>query len=208
MVLFLSIVIRRFYSLLACFVILLPTPSLTAEFYRWVDSKGVVHFTDNLHQIPEGQRSSATRIKAREAPRSADSNPKSSSPDKISIPIEKNGQVVTVEATINQKTSARFVVDTGASYTMISSATAKELDIDISQNRPTIPFQTANGIIQAPLVSLESIDVGGMEVRNLTAAIHDIAPDSKISGLLGLNFLSSFRMDIDTDKGMLHLEKK
>jgi hypothetical protein len=28
------------------------------------------------------------------------------------------------------------------------------------------------------------------------------------AGLLGLNFLSNFRMDIDTQKGVLHLEKK
>jgi aspartyl protease family protein len=109
---------------------------------------------------------------------------------------------------LNKKTAAKFVVDTGASYTMISSAVAKELDIDTEQNSRTAPFQTANGIIQAPLVSLDSIAVGGMEIRNLTAAVHDAVSDPRISGLLGLNFLSNFRMDIDTQKGVLHLEKK
>ena len=113
-----------------------------------------------------------------------------------------------VEATLNKKTAAKFVVDTGASYTMISSAVAKELDIDTEQNRRTAPFQTANGVIQAPLVSLDSITVGGMEIRNLTAAVHDVLADSRVAGLLGLNFLSNFRMDIDTQKGVLHLEKK
>ena len=73
---------------------------------------------------------------------------------------------------------------------------------------PTIPFQTANGIIQAPLVNLSSIDVGGLQVKDLTAAVHDVFPDASISGLLGLNFLSNFRMDIDTQNGVLHLEKK
>ena len=87
-------------------------------------------------------------------------------------------------------------------------ALAKELDIDTEQNRRTAPFQTANGVIQAPLVSLESITVGGMEIRNLTAAVHDVLADSRVAGLLGLNFLSNFRMDIDTQKGVLHLEKK
>ena len=91
---------------------------------------------------------------------------------------------------------------------MISSAVAKELDIDTEQNRKTAPFQTANGIIQAPLVNLESIAVGGIEILNLTAAVHDAIPDAKVAGLLGLNFLSNFRMDIDTQKGVLHLEKK
>jgi clan AA aspartic protease (TIGR02281 family) len=180
---------------------------IAADYYRWVDQNGVVHFTDSLHNIPETQRGKAGRIQSNEPPRSQPS-PIPVPPAKASIPFEKQGQVVIVEATLNKKASAKFVVDTGASYTMISSAVAKALDIDTEQERRTAPFQTANGIIQAPLVSLDSINVGGMEIRNLTAAVHDILADSRVAGLLGLNFLSNFRMDIDTQKGVLHLEKK
>jgi clan AA aspartic protease (TIGR02281 family) len=178
-----------------------------ADYYRWVDQSGVVHFTDNLHNIPETQRSRAGRIESNEPPRSQPP-PVAPLPSKASIPFEKQGQVVIVEATLNKKTAVKFVVDTGASYTMISSAVAKELDIDTEQNPKTAPFQTANGIIQAPLVNLESIAVGGIEILNLTAAVHDAIPDAKVAGLLGLNFLSNFRIDIDTQKGVLHLEKK
>ena len=188
--------------------VLLSAPVLTAaDYYRWVDQNGVVHFTDNLHNIPESQRGQAGRIISNEPPR-RQPPPAPVAPNKASIPFEKQGQVVVVEATLNKKTAAKFVVDTGASYTMISSAIAKELAIETEQNRQTAPFQTANGIIQAPLVSLESISVGGMEIRNLTAAVHDVLSDPRIAGLLGLNFLSNFRMDIDTQKGVLHLEKK
>ena len=172
-----------------------------------MDQNGVVHFTDNLHNIPETQRGKAGRIESNEPPRNQPP-PVAPLPTKASIPFEKQGQVVIVEATLNKKTAVKFVVDTGASYTMISSAVAKELDIDTEQNRKTAPFQTANGIIQAPLVNLESIAVGGIEILNLTAAVHDAIPDAKVAGLLGLNFLSNFRMDIDTQKGVLHLEKK
>jgi hypothetical protein len=45
-------------------------------------------------------------------------------------------------------------------------------------------------------------------MKNLSAVIHDVVPGSHVAGLLGLNFLSNFRMDIDTQKGLLHLEKK
>ena len=47
-----------------------------------------------------------------------------------------------------------------------------------------------------------------LQIRNLMIAIHDAVPDPKVAGLLGLNFLSNFRLDIDTQKGFLHLEKK
>jgi predicted aspartyl protease len=50
--------------------------------------------------------------------------------------------------------------------------------------------------------------VGGVEMKNLAAVIHDALPNSQVAGLLGLNFLSNFRMDIDIQKGLLHLEKK
>lgn len=189
-----------------CAILMSAAALSAADYYRWVDQNGVVHFTDNLHNIPESQRGQAGRIISNEPPRRPP--PALVVPNKASIPFERQGQVVVVEATLNKKTAAKFVVDTGASYTMISSAIAKELDIETEQNRRTAPFQTANGIIQAPLVSLESISVGGMEIRNLTAAVHDVLSDPRIAGLLGLNFLSNFRMDIDTQKGVLHLEKK
>lgn len=180
---------------------------MAAEFYRWLDTNGVVHFTDNLHNIPQKERGSALRIPAKESPKRNDLA-KTPPPTKASIPFEKHGQVVVIEAKLNNKAAAKFVVDTGASYTMISSAIAKELNIDSNPGQRAVPFQTANGVIQAPMANLESVTVGGMEVKNLTAAIHDAVPDSPVAGLLGLNFLSHFRIDIDTQKGVLHLERK
>lgn len=180
------------------------TAALAAEYFRWVDDRGNVHFTDNQHNVPDRFRQSTDRYQTPENKTPPPPPPKT----KASIPFEKQGSVVVVDATLNRKTTTRLVVDTGASYTMISSATAKELNIDTSRDQRTAPFQTANGTIQAPLVSLDSITVGGIEIKNLTAAIHDIHADSRVSGLLGLDFLANFRMDIDTQKGMLHLEKK
>ena len=192
---------------IALFLCTIPALSVSADMFRWVDEKGVVHFTDNLHNIPQKYRASATRIKARETPRTqAPTNPVS--PDKASIPFQKKGQVVIVEAVVNQKATGKFIVDTGASYTMISQATAKELEIDLERKLPTMPFHTANGVIHAPLVTLSSVEVGGMQLQDLTAAVHDVFPDGSISGLLGLNFLSHFRLDIDTKNQVLHLEKK
>lgn len=193
--------------LLLCAALLQTKTLYGGEYYRWVDEHGVVHFTDNLHNIPRKQRGSAGRIQAQESAPAPVNAPRVT-PTKASIPMEKQGQVVVIEATFNNKKTAKLVVDTGASYTMISQALARDLDIDTQQNRKTLPFQTANGTIEAPLTSLESISVGGMEIKNITAAVHDVIPGNHVAGLLGLNFLSNFKMDIDTRRGMLHLEKK
>ena len=178
-----------------------------AEYFRWIDETGVLHITDNLHNVPPAQRGNAGRTQVQEAPRSPENQVKEPQ-RRASVPMERHGQVVVIQATLNNKRSAKFVVDTGASYTLISNALARDLSIDVGANPKTLPFQTANGLIQAPVTSLESIAVGGMEIRNLPAAVHDAVPDPEVAGLLGLNFLSNFRMDIDTQKGVLHLEKK
>lgn len=190
-----------------CLFYLEPAALDAAEYYRWVDENGVLHITDNLHNVPPNQRGGAKRIHAQEAPRAAEAE-KAPPPRKTSVPIEKHGEVVVIEATLNNKRAAKFVVDTGASYTLISNALARDLAIDVSQGAKTLPFQTANGLINAPVTRLESISVGGIEIKNLPTAVHDAVPDSPVSGLLGLNFLSHFRMDIDTQKRVLHLEKK
>jgi clan AA aspartic protease (TIGR02281 family) len=193
--------------LLLAFALCLPSiPLDAAEFYRWVDDKGIVHFTDNLHNIPEKRRGTAKRIQGSAATGSLPAPV--AVPTKASVPFEKHGSVVIVRASLNGKAPVKLILDTGASFTMISSATAKQLDIDMNRNTRSMPFQTANGMIEAALINLDSISVAGLEMKNLTAAVHDALPDPEVAGLLGLNFLTNFRLDIDSEKGFVHLEKK
>jgi clan AA aspartic protease (TIGR02281 family) len=184
--------------------------ALAAEYYRWQDENGVVHITDNLHNVPPKHRPKVNRLATPERPPAGPEPEMKAAPTtrKASIPIEKHGHVVVIQATLNNKRSAKFVVDTGASYTLISNALARELSIEIAPTAKSLPFQTANGLISAPVTNLDSISVGGMEIRDLPAAVHDAVPDPQVAGLLGLNFLTHFRMDIDTQRGVLHLEKK
>ncbi len=198
---------RQAWIPLFCLFCLILAPVWAAEYYRWVDEHGVLHITDSLHNVPPKRRGNATRVRAPESPRAPEVEIKAP-PRRASVPIERQGQVVIIQATLNKKLSGRFVVDTGSSYTLISNALARELSIDIGPNAKTLPFQTANGLIQAPVTNLESVAVGGMEIHNLAIAVHDAIPDPQVAGLLGLNFLSNFRMDIDTQKAILHLERK
>jgi clan AA aspartic protease (TIGR02281 family) len=177
--------------------------SRSAEILRWVDERGVVHFTDSVQEIPPDFRSKATRIKMESQLRTLPPPP-----DKASIKFQRKGELMVVQAVLNEKSPATFVVDTGASYTTISQATAKELQLDFQTDPKVISFHTANGTIQAPLASVRSIEIGGLGLNDVTVAVHDIFPDPAIAGLLGLNFLSQFRVDIDSKNGVMNLEKK
>ncbi len=197
----------RLYWIAAFILALLFTasPSQPDELFRWEDKDGVVHFTDNPHNIPDQFKEKASRIKSL-APSKPPENPLF--PQRASVPLTGKGATAVVRVVLNGREQVNFIVDTGASYTVISRSTARKLGIKLRKKGPKVRLQTANGMIDAPLVSLESVEVGGMRVTDLKAAVHDFSKDRAVSGLLGLNFLSHFRLDIDTQKGILVLEKK
>lgn len=180
-------------------------PSRSADLYRWVDERGIVHFSDNEHNIPPEFRENTTIIKGL-APSKRSNNPAFTG--RALVPLKRKGLTAVVEAMINSTTKANFILDTGASYTVISKQVAKELNIDLDKKHPKIQLQTANGVIVVPLITLDSIEVSGLRVDDLAAVVHDFSNDPNIAGLLGLNFLSKFRMDLDTEKGILVLERK
>jgi clan AA aspartic protease (TIGR02281 family) len=181
------------------------------EMFKWVDEKGTLHFTDDLSNIPEKYRKDAeTRNPTQntsipqfpEIPKTSPS-PKISEPEGITVDLIQRGEVSTAEVILNGRIKQHFIVDTGASYTVINWATAKELDITIDDNTPFIPIATASSVIFNPLVTLRSLRVGGAEVENVDVLIHNMPSDS--TGLLGNSFLNKFKVMLDTLNGKMTL---
>jgi clan AA aspartic protease (TIGR02281 family) len=186
-------------------------PSSYGETYKWVDEKGTVHFTDDLSSIPEKYRQDAeTRKPPKEIstpqpkgkPTSTPS-PKASEAEGISIDLVRKGELSLAEVILEGRIRQHFIVDTGASFTVINRATAKELGITIDENTPFIPIFTASSLIFTPLVTLRSIQVGNAEVKNVDVLIHDMPSDS--AGLLGNSFLNKFKVMIDSVNGKMTL---
>jgi clan AA aspartic protease (TIGR02281 family) len=117
-----------------------------------------------------------------------------------------------VEAIVDRKVKVNFLVDTGASLTMIPTAAATELGISLHARLPTIPVQTVSKVIHVPLVVLDSVEVGGMEVKDLTVAVYDLPIFDQYlpgpPGLLGRDFLGNFRVQVDLGEGFLLLEDR
>ncbi|MGD9079847.1 MAG: TIGR02281 family clan AA aspartic protease [Desulfobacterales bacterium] len=126
---------------------------------------------------------------------------------KILIRFEPGTRQIPVTASINQETSQEFIVDTGASMVTIPFSTARSLGIVISVRNPRRKVFTASGELHAPEVVLDSISLEGFETYNVKALVIDI-PNQPGLGLLGLNYLRRFRMDLNTDDGLLMLAPK
>lgn len=101
------------------------------------------------------------------------------------VPLGKDGHYW-VEAEING-VRQRFLIDTGATYTTISSELASEARIAGEHNR-TISLHTANGDTPAQLAEIRDLRVGNIAANDTTAII---APDIGTTNVLGMNFLSA-----------------
>ena len=64
---------------------------------------------------------------------------------------------------------------------------------------------TANGVIEAPLITVERIRWGELEAEDVDIVYHDIPELAGMEGLLGLSFLWHFRTLIDYTIGVLEI---
>jgi clan AA aspartic protease (TIGR02281 family) len=130
----------------------------------------------------------------------------SSQGERVAVPLIRAGNAFIVRALMNRRREALFVVDTGASYTSISTGLARELGISVGDGSPTVTVVTASGTIRVPVASVESINLGNLEARDVQVLVFDLPSGSRVDGLLGYTFLSRFHVQLDPVQGVLVLD--
>jgi len=98
-----------------------------------------------------------------------------------------------------------MVLDTGAVYTVIAWDVAKDIGYDPAISERRMPIITANGVIEAPLITVEGIHIADLRAESVDVICHDIPEIIGIEGLLGLSFLKRFRTLIDYTTGVLKI---
>ena len=139
-------------------------------------------------------------------PLTSPSKEQTARPSSISTPLDRLGALFVVTVQVNHTRSARLILDTGASHTILSRAIARDLGLFSLRPVSSVTMHTVGGSVQADMVQVDSIRIAGAEVRNSIAAIHDL-PDAPpdIEGLLGLSVLRQFDVTLDTARSRLHL---
>jgi len=90
-----------------------------------------------------------------------------------------------------------MILDTGAVYTVIAWDVVKDIGYDPATSDQRMPIVTANGVIEAPLVTVESMELVELKADKVDVVCHDIPEITGIEGLLGLSFLRHFRILLD-----------
>jgi aspartyl protease family protein len=85
--------------------------------------------------------------------------------------------------------AVRFLVDTGASSTVLSAADARRIGIDTQALSYDVGVATANGVARAATVRVEEISIGPIVRRNQNVLV---TPEGALDrSLLGMSFISS-----------------
>jgi aspartyl protease family protein len=136
--------------------------------------------------------------------------PPASPPETKFIRTEKHQSEHYVEAVLagpnGRPLPLKFMVDTGASTLVLPQSLAAPLGYAKNQLK-SVDVQTANGRTMGLSAMLDSVRVGEAESARVAVTFVD---DRLLGGkqLLGMSFLSRFRMTIDASNGLLHLEKQ
>lgn len=96
-----------------------------------------------------------------------------------------------------------FMIDTGATIVAMNYLQAEALGIDYRAGKP-IKVNTANGIAQAFQITLNSVSVGTIEIKQVRAAVSSTEFPQVI--LLGNSYLG--KIDMRVDDGVLLLQAK
>jgi len=149
---------------------------------------------------PRALKEWAARLGAQVSDRQAES-------EAVVIRFNPGVEHIPVDAVINGFRLQKFIVDTGASMVTIPASSLDDLKIKVDDSTPVKAVATGGGIVAAQEVTLESIRLEKCTVQNLKALVMDI-PGYPDYGILGLNFLNNFTVEIDKPNGIMRLKNR
>ncbi|WP_328824968.1 retropepsin-like aspartic protease family protein [Zoogloea dura] len=96
----------------------------------------------------------------------------------------------------------RFLVDTGATSVALGRSDALKAGVAYTRGEPRV-METANGQARGWLVSLDSVRINGITLRNVPGVVLEV---DMPQALLGMSFLN--RMDMRREGGALYLRQR
>jgi predicted aspartyl protease len=132
-----------------------------------------------------------------------DHKPQSALPLKLARP---DRPIILLEALVNARRSYQFILDTGASQTVVSTALAEQMDAESSRGDMIVG---AAGVAISSSGILKSLRIQDALLKDVSVIVSDVfspinqAVGTNIDGILGYNILRKFRIIIDYPHGII-----
>lgn len=128
------------------------------------------------------------------------------------ISFNPNNPLISLRLTvygINSDTFRNGIVAlaTGATTTLIPTEVAITLGYDLSNPKRQIGIRTASGVASAELITVRKLTAIGETVEDIDVVCHDLPEGSAINGLLDLNYLKHFDVNISFSTGIVELHR-
>lgn len=120
------------------------------------------------------------------------------------LPVTMAGTRPLISAKIDGR-EARFVLDSGAFFSMMSTATAAEFNLKLTMVPFGLRIQGLGGSVSPQIATVKEFGFAGATIHN----IQFLAGGSEVGveGLLGQNFLEQWDVEYDFAKGVVRLFK-
>lgn len=109
------------------------------------------------------------------------------------VPMQPDGHFW-ISATVNG-VKRDFLVDTGATLTAISPATAQEAGLKANPLNRSVLMRTANGTVDAQLAVIDELRMGNVVAREIDAVVAPGLGDANVIGMNLLSRLASWRVE-------------
>ena len=126
-------------------------------------------------------------------------------PNTVVISFPPGSTRIEVPVVINSRLQVPFIIDTGASMTLIPAWAAEMLGYRPQATSEWVRVQTAGGPRRLPYAALNRIEIQGFGLSNLPVLFGDLPGYDESRGLLGMDFLRHFSMAVDHDIGRMTL---
>jgi predicted aspartyl protease/tetratricopeptide (TPR) repeat protein len=120
------------------------------------------------------------------------------------LPVAMAGYRPLITAKINDK-EARFVLDSGAFFSMMSTATAAEFNLKLRNAPFGFRLQGVGGEVDTQIATVKEFKIAGALIHN----VEFLVGGSEVGGegLIGQNFLEQWDVEYDFSKGVARLFK-
>jgi clan AA aspartic protease (TIGR02281 family) len=171
---------------------------------RWREASEA--YTATLRLRPAAGLAAASRDALRAlAPLTASPARRARETEPVPLTLRRFAGGWVTDVTLNDRTTATFLVDTGASICVITPELAQSLDIGPGDAAP-VTLQTLAGRTSGPATRIPLLRVGEAEAKDVAAVIHPL--DGGLDGILGNSYLSRYTVTLDPARGVLDLRER